>query len=68
MQQIFASGPEAVRSGAAAAGPAAPRHQKADLKGGIAPWGYAKSFGGRITGFVVLFPLALFLHILTKVI
>ena len=45
-----------------------PTIKKLDAMGGITPKGYSKALGGMITGFLIMFTLALVGHILTEVI
>ena len=42
--------------------------KKLDAMGGITPKGYSKALGWMIAGFMIMFTLALALHILTEVI
>lgn len=45
-----------------------PTIKKLDAMGCITPKGYSRALGWMITGFMIMFTLALILHILTKVI
>ena len=45
-----------------------PTIKKLDVKGCITPKGYSKALGWMIAGFLILFALALLVHILTEVI
>lgn len=73
---ILVAGTEAVRIGAVAAMILSiatyfwrlhPTIKKLDAMGCITPKGYSKALGWMIAGFMVMFTLALILHILTKV-
>lgn len=73
---ILVTGTEAVRTGAVVAMILSiatyfwrlhPTIKKLDAMGCITPKGYSKALGWMITGFMVMFTLALILHILTKV-
>lgn len=73
---ILVTGTEAVRIGAVVAMILSiatyfwrlhPTIKKLDAMGCITPKGYSKALGWMIAGFMVMFTLALILHILTKV-
>ena len=73
---ILITGNETVRVGAVAAMILSiatyfwrlhPTIKKLDAMGCITPKGYSKALGWMITGFMVMFTLALILHILIKV-
>lgn len=73
---ILVTGTEAVRIGAVAAMILSiatyfwrlhPTIKRLDAMGCITPKGYSKALGWMIAGFMVMFTLALILHILTKV-